>query len=60
MTNAEILKIFTKKYPNAEVSDYRPIAGIHIPEEHAGIIIWLKNGDILIYFPRETEKENNK
>ena len=55
MTNGEILKTFGEKYPKLRVKDYRPLC----PELHThdlvGITIWLENGDVIQYYPKEAQ-----
>lgn len=57
MTWGELYKQFKKEYPKKEVSDYRPFVEGYLPRRRAGIIVWLKNGDVLAYFPKNTEEE---
>ena len=40
-TNEEIYKLFRKKYPDLQVTDYRP-ADLAFVEGMCGITIWLK------------------
>ena len=56
MTNEDILKIYTSKYPDAKVEDYRPICRELFTKDRAGITIWLQNGDIIEYYPKEGER----
>lgn len=60
LTYGDIFDEFCKKFPNAEVDDFRPVAPIHVPEIPNGmaksIVIWLKDGSRLIYTTKEQEK----
>ena len=53
MTYGDIYNDFCKKFPNAEVDDYRPAVEIHIPQLSRdipnAIIVWLKDGSKVIY-----------
>ena len=55
MTNGEMMKLFLENYPELECSDYRPLAQEFV-KDRAGITIWLKNGDIIQWFPGSNEK----
>lgn len=60
MTWGEIYKQFKKEYPKTEVSDYRPFVEEWLPRDRAGIIVWLKNGDVIAYFSKKTEAEGSE
>lgn len=49
MTNLEILEIFKERY-ELEVDDIRPISGMYVYGD-VGLLIYLKNGDKMAYFP---------
>ena len=51
-TYGEIFKEFKDKYRIPEVDDYRPFNPLWVQECGAGIICWLKNGDMVAYFPK--------
>mgnify|MGYP003299554865 CR=1 FL=1 len=53
-----MLDNFKKHYPQLknEISDYRPLSNVFIPNNRKGITIFLKNGDIIQYYPMETYK----
>ena len=55
MTWGDIYKQFTHDYPDMHAEDYRPFIPF-IPDylltNRAGIIVWLKNGDVIIYLPK--------
>ena len=53
MTFENILDRFKETLPFAEVDDYRPICHELFTEGKPGITIWLKNGDIIEYYPKE-------
>ena len=50
ITYGDMISVFRERYPDINYEDYRPTASIHV-EGKAGITIWLKNGDIMQYFP---------
>ena len=58
MTYGDIYKQFTQEYPKAEVTDYRPYVEGYLPFRRPGIIVWLKNGDVLAYLPKNAESGN--
>lgn len=59
MTYQEILSEFKNTFKNIEINDYRPAVPM-FTEGLPGITIWLKNGDILVYYPRiNKNKEEN-
>ena len=53
MTYNDIYNEFCKKFPNAEIEDYRPAVPMHLPQLQQGIsnaiIVWLKDGSEVIY-----------
>ena len=55
MTNGEIYNKFRLNYPDLDVDDYRPISDF-LTDNRQGITVFLKNGDILVYYP---QTENN-
>ena len=52
MRYSEMIKLFKQKYPDAYVDDYRP-ASIEYVKDKCGITIWLANGDVMLWFPKE-------
>jgi hypothetical protein len=56
MTFDEILNKFEDVFPFADVDDYRPICHELFTDGKLGITIWLKNGDVIEYYP-STESE---
>ena len=48
----DILEIFHRCYPDIEVDSTRPLSDLYIGDRK-GCTIFLKNGDIIQYFPRE-------
>ena len=60
MTWGEIYRQFKKEYPKTEVSDYRPFVEGYLPRRRPGIIVWLKNGDVLAYLPKNAEAEGSE
>ena len=57
MTFDECLDKFHITFPSAEVDDYRPICHELFEEGKEGMTIWLKNGDMVVYYPKQ-EVEN--
>lgn len=51
MTFEEILYKFKDVFPFAEVDDYRPLCHELFTDGKQGVTIWLKNGDIIEYYP---------
>ena len=52
MTNREILEMFKERY-EIEIDDFRQLNSIYL--DGVGIVIYLKNGDKIAYFPNEEE-----
>lgn len=59
MTWGEIYKQFLKKYPKIKAIDYRPYDPFYLPEKITGIIMWLKNGDTIVYIPKKQEDKDD-
>jgi len=57
LTNWEILEIFKKKFPKAIWEDYRPLCPEMYTDDLVGITIWLKNGDVIQYYPKEAQEK---
>ena len=55
-TYKELFKQLIKKYPGMKAVDYRPFQKFYVPYDRAGIVVWLDNGDVVVYLP-EVEKE---
>ena len=58
MTYGEIYKKFCETIINMDIEDYRPDVLMHTEDikklpDGAGIRIWMKNGDSIIYYPSE-------
>ena len=56
MTNEEIIKLFHHKYPEMFSVDYRPLCPELFTKDLIGITIWLDNGDVLQYYPKEAQR----
>ena len=54
MTNGEILQTFIEEHPSMKdkLADYRPLC-LDFVHEKEGVVIWLKNDDIILYFPKQ-------
>ena len=57
MTFQEILNKFEDVFPFSDVDDYRPICHELFTDGKEGITVWLKNGDIIEYYPYEESEE---
>lgn len=53
MTFNEILQEFEFAFPFVDIEDYRPICHELFTDGKEGITVWLKNGDIIEYYPNE-------
>lgn len=54
-TYEEILTEFKQKYSIEDIDDYRPFDYEFIKGK-SGIVVWLKNGDMVIYYPKSITK----
>ena len=52
MTIDEILNKFDRAFPLAMIDDYRPICHELFTDGKEGLTIWLKNGDVIEYYPK--------
>ena len=57
-TYREIMTHFNELYPDLTVIDFRP-ACFDFVTGMPGLTIWLDNGDVLLYFPRLKEEDQN-
>ena len=57
MTINEVLNKFEEVFPFATVNDYRPICHELFTDGKEGLTIWLKNGDVIEYYPKEESEE---
>lgn len=59
MTWRDLYNEFCKKFPDADVEDYRPAVEVYIPQLAKGIpnaiIVWLKDGSKVIYIAESEE-----
>ena len=47
-----IERVFRYRHPDLAINDIRPLAGDFFKEDYPyGITIWLKNGDLIEYYP---------
>lgn len=53
----DLYKRFAKDYPKAKAIDYRPFVEGYLPNHRQGIIVWLENGDVLVYMPKVAEEK---
>lgn len=56
MTFDKILNKFTDTFPFVNVDDYRPICHELFTDGKEGITVWLDNGDVIEYYPNESEE----
>lgn len=58
MTWGEYIKQFRVDYPALynEIEDYRPFVQELLPTGRPGIIVHMKNGDVLVYIPKRKEQ----
>ncbi len=63
MTYGDIYEQFCKKFPNAEVSDFRPAIPMFMPLLISGIpnaiMVWLKDGSKVIYIAESEEVKDD-
>ena len=57
MTFDDLLDKFSDTFLFAEIDDYRPICHELFTDGKVGITIWLKNGDIIEYYPKAESEE---
>lgn len=48
----DLYKQFIREYPKVKAADYRPYVEGFLPTGRPGIIVWLKNGDVIAYIPK--------
>ena len=55
MTNKQIFKNFIDTFWNFPISDYRPLVPLYYDDlkNKEGIVVHLKNGDTIVYFPKQ-------
>lgn len=54
----DLLNKFSDTFPFAEIDDYRPVCHELFENGKIGITIWLKNGDMVVYYPKQAENED--
>ena len=57
MTYDELLDKFKETFPLAEIDDYRPVWPDLFQVGKVGVTIWLKNGDMVVYYPKVENEE---
>lgn len=57
MTFDDILNKFEDTFPSAEVNDFRPICHELFEDGKEGMTIWLKNGDMVVYYPKAESED---
>ena len=58
MTNQKLINLFRERFPDIDIDDARPY-DIELIKGRVGITIYLKNGDILQYFPNPENDLNS-
>lgn len=59
MTIDEVLDRFKSICPHEKVDDYRTICHELFTDGKEGLTIWLKNGDVIEYYPKQDKEVNN-
>lgn len=59
MTWGDLYKRFCREFPKAKATDYRPFVEGYLPTHRPGIIVCLKNGDVLVYIPKPYKEETD-
>lgn len=59
MTYGDILNRFGDVFPFAKIDDCRPICHELFTDGKVGLTIWLENGDVIEYYPSESEEEHD-
>ena len=57
MTYDELLDKFSDTFPFAKIDDYRPVCPEMFQVGKVGITIWLENGDMVVYYPKEESED---
>lgn len=57
MTYGDIYQRFMEKYPNMKAIGYRPLIGDILPKDGVGIVVFLENGDSLVYVLEPVEED---
>jgi hypothetical protein len=57
MTFDDLLNKFSDTFPFAEIGDYRPVCHELFENGKVGIAVWLTNGDMVVYYPKQAESE---
>lgn len=60
MTYNDLIDKFEDAFPFAEIDDYRPVCHELFEDGKIGITIWLKNGDMIVYYPKSNETSVSK
>lgn len=56
MTNGDLFSLFRERFPNLRPVDMRPLYRDYVVGRK-GITVWLDNGDIILWFPKEGDTE---
>lgn len=57
MTINEALGKFKSICPSEKVDDFRPICHEMFTDGKEGLTIWLKNGDVIEYYPKQDKED---
>lgn len=55
MTNLELFYQFRNLHPNFQLADWRPLVEEWIPKTIPAIMIWGKDGDFMVWFPKSKD-----
>ena len=57
MTFDDLINKFEDTFPFAEIEDYRPACPELFEAGKVGLTIWLKNGAMVVYYPKQERGE---
>lgn len=60
MTNLELFDQFRNLHPNFQLDDWRPLVKEWIPKTIPAIMIWGKDGDLMVWFPKSKDECEQK
>lgn len=56
MTNGDLMDLFIQRFPKLTPIDFRPPLTDYV-SNRVGLTVWLDNGDIILWFPKEGDME---
>lgn len=51
----DVINKFEDTFPFAKIDDFRPICHELFEEGKEGLTIWLENGDMIVYYPKQED-----